>query len=40
MAPADESELGAATTVLDRERIEAAGATTVLDLLRLVPDST
>lgn len=35
--PDDETEVGAATTVIDRARIEAFGATSVLDLLRLVP---
>lgn len=33
----DESGVGAATTVIDRKRIEESGATSVLDVLRLVP---
>ncbi len=35
--PQDEAEVGAATTVFDRERIEASGVTNVADLLRLTP---
>jgi vitamin B12 transporter len=33
----DEKDLGSATTVITRERIEKSGATTVLELLRSVP---
>ena len=36
-SPEDEGELGSATTVITRERIEKSGATTVLELLRSVP---
>jgi vitamin B12 transporter len=37
LAPVEESEIGSATTVITRERIEETGATTVLEALRLVP---
>ena len=36
-SPTDEKDLGSATTVITRERIEKSGATTVLELLRSVP---
>jgi vitamin B12 transporter len=35
--PEDESEVGSASTVITRKRIEETGASTVLDALRLVP---
>ncbi len=37
LSPEDEREIGAATTVITRERIERSGATTVLEVLRSVP---
>ncbi|HMC82630.1 MAG TPA: TonB-dependent receptor, partial [Candidatus Polarisedimenticolia bacterium] len=37
LTPEEESQLGSATTVLTRERIEQIGATTLLEALRLVP---
>jgi vitamin B12 transporter len=36
-SPEEERDLGSATTVITRERIERSGATTVLELLRSVP---
>ena len=36
-SPEDERDVGSATTVITRERIEKSGATTVLELLRSVP---
>ena len=37
LAPEEESEVGSATTVITRARIEETGATSVLEVLRLVP---
>jgi vitamin B12 transporter len=37
LSPDDERGIGSATTVITRERIEASGATTVLEVLRSVP---
>jgi vitamin B12 transporter len=37
LTPQEERDLGSATTVITREKIEASGATTVLELLREVP---
>lgn len=37
LSPEDERQLGSATTVITRDRIEASGAVTVLELLRSVP---
>ncbi|MDQ5856794.1 MAG: TonB-dependent receptor [Acidobacteriota bacterium] len=36
-SPEEERDLGSATTVISRERIERSGATTVLEVLRSVP---
>jgi vitamin B12 transporter len=37
LSPEEERQVGSATTVITRERIEASGAVTVLELLRSVP---
>ncbi|HYR46366.1 MAG TPA: TonB-dependent receptor plug domain-containing protein, partial [Thermoanaerobaculia bacterium] len=37
LSPEEESHLGSATTVITRQKIEASGARTVLELLRAVP---
>lgn len=37
LSPEEERELGSAATVISRQRIEASGATTVLEVLRTVP---
>lgn len=37
LSPEEESHLGSATTVITRQKIEASGARTILELLRAVP---